>query len=50
MNINEASKQEKLSALIDWVTHMDEQAMDDTLREFLGWIDDPIIEDLKEED
>ena len=47
MNINEATKDEKLKALIDWVTHMDEQAMDDTLKEFLGW-EDP--EQLKKED
>lgn len=49
MNINEATKDEKLKALIDWVTHMDEQAMDDTLKEFLGWEDSQTIEP-KEED
>ena len=47
MNINEATKSEKIKAIVSEVSHLDENAIDEMLIEFFGWTDD---EDSKDYD
>jgi len=38
-DINDATKDEKIKALLDWINQSDEFVLDSLLIEFLGWTD-----------
>lgn len=40
MNINEATKEEKLNALLSEISQLDEPAINDFLIDFFGWSGD----------